>query len=229
MTCTMLISLLNLCGEVMIMSKSILTLIGLYEYDNSIFDDVYFPAGIDKDVLINNILLEAGEFSVLYPNPDFMKKQMAYWSQKNYRTFERWINALSIDYEPLYNYDRTEIWSDKGLDSRETTNQIDTTTESDITTSDDTLNKISAYDSSTLQDDTKSERDVTSNDTTTSGTSATGSDGGTFESSHEGRMYGNIGVTTTQQMLEQELKIAKWNIYENITDLFLNEFCIMVY
>ena len=46
---------------------------------------------------------------------------------------------------------------------------------------------------------------------------------------HEGRIHGNIGVTTSQQMLEAELKIAEWNIYEHITDLFLSEFIIPIY
>ncbi len=46
---------------------------------------------------------------------------------------------------------------------------------------------------------------------------------------HDGRIHGNIGVTTSQQMLQAELNIAKWNIVEQITDLFITEFCIMLY
>jgi len=44
-----------------------------------------------------------------------------------------------------------------------------------------------------------------------------------------GRAHGNIGVTTSQQMLQSELDIVAWNIYEHITDLFLQEFVIPVY
>ena len=40
---------------------------------------------------------------------------------------------------------------------------------------------------------------------------------------------GNIGVTTSQQMLQQELDIGYWNLYQRITDLFLREFTIPVY
>ena len=46
---------------------------------------------------------------------------------------------------------------------------------------------------------------------------------------HSGRLHGNIGVTTSQQMLESELQIAEWNLYEHITDLFLSEFIIPIY
>ena len=42
-------------------------------------------------------------------------------------------------------------------------------------------------------------------------------------------MHGNIGVTTTQQMLESELSLAEWNVYEHITDLFIEEFCVAIY
>lgn len=46
---------------------------------------------------------------------------------------------------------------------------------------------------------------------------------------HNGRIHGNIGVTTSQQMLEAELQLGYWNIYEKITELFLQEFTIPVY
>lgn len=212
------------------MSKAILTLIGLYEYDNTLFDSLILPEDIERDILINNILLEAGEFSVLYPNPDFMKAQIGYWSRKNYRTFEKWFEALDIKYDPLYNYDRTEEWHDTGSDTRSTANTSTSEGTSTSESTDNTINKISAYDNaSALVNDTSS--DVTGNVTSedSGNTAFNGSDSGSYESMHTARLYGNIGVTTSQQMLEAELDIATWNLYQHITDLFLNEFCIMVY
>lgn len=49
------------------------------------------------------------------------------------------------------------------------------------------------------------------------------------DSVHSGRVHGNIGVTTSQQMLLQELDLGYWNIYEKTTELFLQEFTIPVY
>ena len=44
------------------------------------------------------------------------------------------------------------------------------------------------------------------------------------------RIHGNIGVTTSQQMLEQELQISeKINIYNYIVNEFKQRFCIAVY
>ena len=49
------------------------------------------------------------------------------------------------------------------------------------------------------------------------------------ERTYTAHMYGNIGVMTSQQMLQAEYDIALWNIYEHIKDLFMQEFCIAVY
>lgn len=41
--------------------------------------------------------------------------------------------------------------------------------------------------------------------------------------------FGNIGVTTSQQMLEQEINVAKHNMIQIITEDFIKEFCVAVY
>lgn len=40
---------------------------------------------------------------------------------------------------------------------------------------------------------------------------------------------GNIGVTTTQQMIKEEREIAEFNLYDYIAEDFKNRFCLMVY
>ena len=40
------------------MSNQILSVYGLYVYDNSLFDGLKIPEGLDKDTLIDNLLLE---------------------------------------------------------------------------------------------------------------------------------------------------------------------------
>lgn len=43
------------------------------------------------------------------------------------------------------------------------------------------------------------------------------------------RAHGNIGVTTTQQMIQQERDISLFDFYQFIADDFKREFCIMIY
>lgn len=50
------------------------------------------------------------------------------------------------------------------------------------------------------------------------------------EITHTSRIHGNIGVTTSQQMLESELEVApKLNIMNIIIESFKNRFCLLVY
>ena len=243
------------------MSSAKITTVGFYQYMNAYNNDLFgllnLPPGIDKDTLVNNIMLRGGEFEVVYSNPDFYKSAIGLWSNKHYRTFEKWINALNIDYNPLENYDRMEEWSDSG--SRTNTGTVsdsgirkNTGTQSTESSSKDNFkesgnstssDEISAYNSNSFQNDKKnttnssnsSETNTTANNTRTDNLSESNSNTRTdnlsekTNSDRKGRAHGNIGVTTSQQMLQSELDIAKWNIYEQITDLFLSEFCIMVY
>lgn len=261
--------------------------------NDDLFANLSLPEGIDRSTLIDNILLRGGEFEVVYSDPNFMQYAIGSWSRKWFRTMEKWITALNIEYNPLENYDRFEHWEDDSnrdtgsvggsgntnkrthADTDTVTNNntdtrihdyvdavdIDSTINDDIDEDDTKETKVSAFDSSEYQpsqyeeashdgDNTRTED--TSNITSHSGTitdehtgdiktahtgtitddyDETHSDNGYEDSKtiHEGRLHGNIGVTTSQQMLESELDIATWNIYEHITDLFLTEFVIPIY
>lgn len=244
------------------MSLAKITINAFNSYTNgSIFDTLTLPDGIDRDLVIDNIILEAGEFELVYSNPDFMKSAIGVWSDKYYRTFQKWIDALNIEYAPLENYDRKEEWEDNNTSSNNGnsatnrnggeyhtgSNNSSTSNSGSINSNnnDTTTNSVSAYDSTTLstagRDVSNGTSGSTSSGTTTSNDSnteniihndaenVTTSNSATEKNTREGRAHGNIGVTTSQQMLESELDIAKWNIYKHITDLFMQEFCIMVY
>ena len=42
-------------------NKQFLSILGMYNYDNTIFDNLIIPDGVDKELLINNILLDNAE------------------------------------------------------------------------------------------------------------------------------------------------------------------------
>ena len=368
------------------MSLAKITLWGMYEHGVDIQDDLFknwiLPSDMDADLLKDNILLKGAEFEVVYANFPFMQNAIKIWSQKYYRTFERWLKALAIEYNPLENYDRMEEWQDgsnrnksgnrndiqnrinalssselaqhgetktdasssmeatghtdsksntsdsieatgrtEGKASTEAEQMFNVTEKADTETSSansvntsnaDTTHgstmehQTSAFNSSTYAPKDKDilTGDNTSNDAT-SGTATVGGRSGSGEetakglesknstengtsndiitrtgsgtdsgdsnditsrsgsgsesltgnearsktdagnesltsagndkeseqqsSIHTGRMHGNIGVTTSQQMLEAEWQVAKLNIYEEAADLFLTELCIYTY
>lgn len=215
------------------MSSSKFTLIGCYQFFNNAGDDLFknleLPEGINKQTLESNILFQGGEFEVQNANPFFIQSMIGTWSGVYAETMQRWVDALAIEYAPLENYDRHEDWTDT-LDrdnSYESSGTLDSTT--DIT--EETTNEItkSAYDSNSYTPYQKTDTDsiisnVVDQDTTDSATSTQDD-----EAVHTGRIHGNIGVTTSQQMLNQELDLGYWNLYQRITQLFLQEFTIPVY
>lgn len=55
------------------------------------------------------------------------------------------------------------------------------------------------------------------------------SSGASTDVKRSARMWGNIGVTTTQQMIEEERRVSEFNITDYIIDSFKKRFCIMLY
>lgn len=43
------------------------------------------------------------------------------------------------------------------------------------------------------------------------------------------RMWGNIGVTTTQQMIKEQREVVKFNLSDYIIDEFKRRFCLLIY
>ena len=92
-----------------------LTLIGMHEYsDGDIWANLVLPEGVDKDIFINECLRQGGEFSLLYPNQEFLKMQIGEFGRKWYHNFERWWKAYYFEYEALYNLDVTFTRNEKG-------------------------------------------------------------------------------------------------------------------
>lgn len=46
---------------------------------------------------------------------------------------------------------------------------------------------------------------------------------------HELRAHGNIGVTTTQEMIQQQRRVENFNMYDIIIESFKMRFCILIY
>lgn len=218
-----------------------LSLIGLYQWNNGLFETMAIPDGFtneQKDLLINAILLECGELEVIYPEYNFMKFAIEAWSHKELPTWQRIYNASLLEYNPIENYNRTEETTivDDGSDIH-SGNDTSRNSGSDSNTGGGSLtrqNDTTGYDSNTFVPREKTTDTTTDTNTTTYGGVNTFTHGEQIARDNErtitGNISGNIGVTTSQQMLEQEIEIAgKLNIYNLISDSFKNRFCLQVY
>lgn len=59
--------------------------------------------------------------------------------------------------------------------------------------------------------------------------SKTGANTGTDNFTRDSHIHGNIGVTTSQQMIESEIELRKFNIYNYIADLYAKEFIYRIW
>lgn len=202
-----------------------LSLLGLYNWDNSIFDNMVLPEDFTQDnktTLINNLLMETAELEVIYTDPDFMKNAIEAWSEKEVYTWTRLYDAMMAEYSPIENFDRYEDVDEqnRGAMTHSGTDSVSGSGEDTIT------NKITSFDNNTFVDHDKAIAGKGSTDTTTYGHVVTDSTGRKIIS----HLHGNIGVTTNQQMLEAELQTRpKINIYRIIIDSFRERFCLLVY
>lgn len=105
------------------MSTGTLSLLGLYNYDNSLFDgmipnlpspdklpndypELYITGvSITPTTVINNLLMECAELEILYTNPDFLKFAISQWSDKQRGVWQSYYNTTCYRYNPIWNKD----------------------------------------------------------------------------------------------------------------------------
>ena len=234
-----------------------LSVLGLYKFNSHLFDDMRIPSGMssdDRQTIIGNILTECAELECLFPDYDYCKTMIGLWSKLSLPTWQRIYNAAQKEYNPIENYNRTEtetistdqtdahsgndIRKDSGTDLQLVSSR-GTETNSGM---DSTSGYITSYDSNAPQLHDRNDvtyghsvsDDNSGSNSTTYGKQETLTHGESInrvgETTRENHTSGNIGVTTSQQMLEQEIEVSdKLNVMRIIVDSFKDRFCILVY
>lgn len=216
-----------------------LTVSGMTAYDPTIWNDLQLPTPpidpedigleegqlrdawtIDRDTLVNYIGLKTMSMPLAFPDADFLRKAIHTWSAVNLPSWQRVFDTLFYKYNPIWNKDGT--YSESGT-ARSVDSGSNTTTSGS-----DNVHYTHGYNDGTTTIDgltwTHADKDVGSGSSTiVLGTTNNLTD------SRQRTEHGNIGVTTTQAMIEEERKLAMLNIFDIIADSFKNFFCIMLY
>lgn len=139
---------------------------------------------------------------------------IALYGKSHKYEYDKLVDTLSLEYNPIENYSMTE----KGTDTRtpnitQTNKGVNTNTvgiDTSITTGKTTFDKSNSF-----INDTKTTNAGTNTDTQDINTTVTTA--GNEKTVHEFTRSGNIGVTTSQQMIESERQLAMFSV----VDLFI--------
>lgn len=196
---------------------TLLSVMGLYQFDDTIFNVMAVPAGIDKEAVIGAIMTECAELEILLPDPDIFKTSLRYWSISQLPIWQKLYDSTQYEYNPIWNKDGT-ITETRKLDvtDKETRNLASSAN----TTA---TGSVAGYNSSTLR---TQEQQVVSGSGTDTGTRSNVTD---HDETITRRETGNIGVTTTQQMINEQREVVQFDIYKYIVQSFKSMYCLGVY
>lgn len=151
-----------------------LSIMGLYLYDNTIFDGFTVPAvdrnlysndvethnmlTFDKDKFLDKLLFECADMSCIYTNPDTVKRMITVWSNYYNYNWSKLMTTAALKYNPIWNVDANVRNTDEDTQTGETGNTT-TTTKTKTTTNSgtDTTN----YGKVTTGKETNSGDDIT--------------------------------------------------------------------
>lgn len=195
-----------------------------------LFDDCSVPAGLDIERVKGSIIMRCGLLTPLFSEPTVQRMATQQFFSENQWNFNHLVKILSADYSPIENVfeDRTETesigknHSDSGNFSKSGNSTMATVAE--------TERKISAENVNSYSPD--NQETETETETGTSSQSGTDSRSGNSSENRSTTMHrnGNIGVTSSQQLINEEIDlIDRLNPYRFIADLYEKELMIGLY
>ena len=197
--------------------------LGLYNYDNTIFDALEVPAGIDKTLVQNTLMMETADLEVLQPDPVIMRQVLGWFSQRRLDAWTRVYTALSSKYQADTDVEVTETRT-PDLSYNETRTP-DLTTTGQNTGADTTTTKRAGFNAGNLETAEQMETSLgtgntihsTGNETTDR--TETGSETKTTTGRHQ----------AAQDLISKELQLAMTDTVEYIVKDIRRNFCLLVY
>lgn len=219
-----------------------LSLLGMYRYDNNLFDELVLPHQVVRSDLINNLLVETAELEVIYPDSEIMRQIIGSWSRARLHVWERIADVLYKDYDPFINIQRDEVRTIQTTNSNTQTNDLtrtDNITQTQDVTRTDNLNQtteISAFDANTFTNRDKITNGGTQRNagsvanTGTVKNAGTVSDNGNSLVTEHFHLEGDSAITDAQDVARKEIELrSRYELDDYIINDFKNRFCLLVY
>lgn len=198
-------------------------------------DGVTLPSNdLDAELLKSVIMERCGLLEPLYSEPETMQQVINIWFRSHQWNIAHVIDLIKTAYKPLENYDRHEdLARDKNDTRNRTENRTQNFTENGTVNMDDVTERtVAAFNTSSYSPADKTVRDADT--ATSSGGQTAGQTAGTeagAEAEHAvNYIHGNIGVTTTQAMFQEELSLlGGFNAYQFIAEMFSRDLMLSIW
>lgn len=187
-----------------------------------IFENCSVPSPLDIDKVKSEIVKRCGLLRPVYGEPLVFKALVKLWFDNNQWNFDHIVKIIQANYSPIENVYESDHYSTKhtGTDKRALSG-TDTVTDGSSTEHD-----VSAFNSSGFQ---PSSKDSNSGDIDTKYGKKDDFTHGHIET-HDRLRHGNIGVTTNDQLIMEELSmLEKFNPYDWIAAKFERENFLQLY
>lgn len=210
-------------------TKLHLTLGGLYNYDNTLFDEIAIPDNADKSILIDEIMRQAGGNESRYQDPNVLKQMInVFFKTNNWKFSELW-KTTEYDYDPLVNYDLEISETREREENNDRTRKVENSGNNTSKSSETMENSVSAYNVSGYSPKDKAETGGSNeNSAKSSGTETENKKGGGTETVTR-REKGDNSARSTQYMIREQREIVNFNWYQIVADEFENELTIPLY
>lgn len=203
-----------------------LSLLSFYLFDNTLFDSIKLPPKVDRETLINNLLLECSELEVVYSDLDFLKQALGFWSKSRLSNWTIMADLLAKDYDPFISMERYEERNINNTHSDNNKRDLNASGSSSDTGQNETYTNAWNSNSDTKRETLKNSNSNSNTNKETENINASGKNDTkeTFTSKGDSALY------TKQEILKQEMEIRnEFNIYDYIVNDFKKKFCLLVY
>lgn len=193
-----------------------------------IFDSVtyFIPLNIQSSDLYLMWVLKYSSFKYISDDYDEIKSYVDILSKIYSDRFTKSVNVLLTEYNPIENYNSTEIESTEITGENSTTTAISTTSNGETTTNTtgETTETLSPYDSENFNNNSKNNSSGVTSETTTSSDNSSNTMSGTSSQTNARTLKrsGNIGVTTSQQMIQSEIDLRKNDLINDFFNIVQN-------
>lgn len=203
-------------------SNITLSVLGLYTHDNTIFNNMVIPANVDRQTLINHILIECAEFEILYPDAEFMALAIENWSKSMLPTWNKLNTLFNVDLSPNNDYSFTRTLTGERSKTNDN-DEVTTYNSTDARSGSDTVkNTGTQQDSGTNTiNNTGTQTDAgtsTVNNTGTQGTSGTTSTTNTGTQSTSGSTTTQVSAYNSSNWENREKSITDNTRTDNLSE-----------